>query len=99
MVAIAETLIERRSGAFEPASFLDRYQDALRELVEAKTKGMATTPRAIAVARIPGLAPPLRDLPPGCTFHPRCPQATDCCRTEKPIVRNVAGAQVACHLA
>jgi DNA end-binding protein Ku len=29
-------------------SFRDRYQDALRELVEAKTKGLATTPRAIA---------------------------------------------------
>ena len=24
---------------------------------------------------IPGLAPLLRDLPPGCAFHPRCPQA------------------------
>ena len=32
----------------EPASFRDRYQDALRELVEANTKGLATTPRAIA---------------------------------------------------
>jgi DNA end-binding protein Ku len=48
MVAIAETIIERRSGAFEPTNFRDRYQDALRELVEAKTKGLATTPRAIA---------------------------------------------------
>jgi DNA end-binding protein Ku len=33
---------------FEPASLRDRYHDALRELVEAKTKGLATTPRAIA---------------------------------------------------
>jgi DNA end-binding protein Ku len=48
MVAIAETSIERRSRAFEPASFRDRYQDALRELVEAKTKGLSTMPRAIA---------------------------------------------------
>src|SRR5271169_3027689 len=48
MVAIPEAIIERRSGAFEPASFRDRYQDALRELVEAKTKGLAITPRAIA---------------------------------------------------
>jgi DNA end-binding protein Ku len=48
MVAIAAANIERRSGAFEPASFRDRYQDALRELVEAKTKGLATTPRAFA---------------------------------------------------
>jgi DNA end-binding protein Ku len=48
MVAIPEAIIERRSGAFEPASFRDRYQDALRALVEAKTKGLAITPRAIA---------------------------------------------------
>jgi DNA end-binding protein Ku len=48
MVAIAESIIERRSGAFEPASFRDRYQDALRELVEAKTKGLAAAPRAVA---------------------------------------------------
>jgi peptide/nickel transport system ATP-binding protein len=51
------------------------------------------------LAGIPGLAPLLRDLPPGCAFHPRCPQAMDRCHTEKPIVRDVAGAQVACHLA
>ena len=51
------------------------------------------------LAGIPGLAPLLRDLPPGCAFHPRCPQATDRCRIEKPMVRDIAGAQVACHLA
>jgi peptide/nickel transport system ATP-binding protein len=51
------------------------------------------------LAGIPGLAPVLRDLPPGCAFHPRCPQATDRCRTEKPMMREIARAQVACHLA
>jgi DNA end-binding protein Ku len=44
----AVTIIERRSGALEPASFRDRYQDALRKLVEAKTKRMATTRREVA---------------------------------------------------
>jgi len=47
MVTIAETIIERRSGAFDPETFRDRYQDALRELVEAKTKGLERAPRAI----------------------------------------------------
>jgi peptide/nickel transport system ATP-binding protein len=51
------------------------------------------------LAGIPGLAPLLRDLPPGCAFHPRCPQAVDRCRNEKPAVRDVAGDKVACHLA
>jgi DNA end-binding protein Ku len=31
-------IIERRSGAFDPASFRERYQDALRELVEGEDK-------------------------------------------------------------
>jgi len=52
-----------------------------------------------ALVGIPGLAPLLRELPPGCAFHPRCPQAIDRCRTEKPVVREIAGARVACHLA
>lgn len=39
MVNIGEETIERRSGAFEPASFDERYGDALRELVEAGQKG------------------------------------------------------------
>ncbi len=42
LVALAETIIERKAGAFEPANFHDRYQDALRALVESKLKGEAT---------------------------------------------------------
>jgi peptide/nickel transport system ATP-binding protein len=63
---------------------------------------IATLPsleRRGTLAGIPGLAPLLRDLPPGCAFHPRCPQATDRCRTERPVVREIGGARVACHLA
>ena len=49
---------------------------------------------------IPGLAPLLRDLPPGCAFHPRCPLAVARCRVERPELREVAtSAQAACHLA
>ena len=48
MVAIAESIIERRSGAFDPAEFRDRYQDALRELVAEKTKGEVVAPREVA---------------------------------------------------
>jgi Ku protein len=48
MVAIAENIIERRAGSFDPASFRDRYQDALRELVAEKTKGQVMAPREVA---------------------------------------------------
>jgi oligopeptide/dipeptide ABC transporter ATP-binding protein len=52
-----------------------------------------------ALAGIPGLAPLLRDLPPGCAFHPRCPQAIERCRNERPLLRNIGSTEVACHLA
>jgi DNA end-binding protein Ku len=48
MVALAETIIERRAGEFDPATFRDRYQDALNELVAAKVKGQTgAAPRAV----------------------------------------------------
>ncbi len=48
MVAVAETIIERRKAKFDPTTFRDRYQDALRELVESKLKGIAQAPRPVA---------------------------------------------------
>jgi DNA end-binding protein Ku len=48
MVAVAETIMERRKSSFDPASFRDRYQDALRELVESKVRGTAKALRSIA---------------------------------------------------
>jgi peptide/nickel transport system ATP-binding protein len=49
---------------------------------------------------IPGLAPGLRDLPPGCAFHPRCPLTEERCQTHKPQVRNIGEEiAVACHRA
>lgn len=48
---------------------------------------------------IPGLPPPLVDLPPGCSFNPRCPLAFDRCLRETPLLQEVAPAQsAACHL-
>jgi DNA end-binding protein Ku len=40
MVEMAETLIEKMSGKFDPKLFEDRYQSALQTLVEAKLKGV-----------------------------------------------------------
>ena len=33
---------------------------------------------------LPGEPPNLLDLPSGCSFHPRCPYATDVCKTDAP---------------
>jgi DNA end-binding protein Ku len=38
-VEMAEALIRARSGPFEPETFVDSYQTALRELIQAKLKG------------------------------------------------------------
>ena len=40
MVEMAGLIMKRAAGDFDPAQFRDRYQDALRELIEAKVKGL-----------------------------------------------------------
>jgi peptide/nickel transport system ATP-binding protein len=48
---------------------------------------------------IPGRLPTYMYPPPGCRFHPRCPQAMDICRQEKPVFYTVGSDhQVACFL-
>lgn len=51
-----------------------------------------------ALVGIPGLPPPLADLPPGCSFAPRCPFAFDRCQKEVPVLQNAGGRLAACHL-
>jgi len=48
MVAIARAIIAQRTGSFDPTTYRDRYQEALRELIEAKTKGLPIKPRAVS---------------------------------------------------
>ena len=56
MVAIAGAIIRQRSGNFDPSTHRDRYQDALQQLIEAKTKGLTIRPRAAS------MPPPVIDL-------------------------------------
>ncbi len=39
MISIAEKIIEQQEGPFDPSQFVDRYEKALRALVEEKKKG------------------------------------------------------------
>jgi peptide/nickel transport system ATP-binding protein len=53
----------------------------------------------VELREIPGAPPDLRDPPPGCRFHPRCPHAMAICSEEEPTVRAPAGdGEVRCHL-
>jgi oligopeptide/dipeptide ABC transporter ATP-binding protein len=45
-----------------------------------------------------GEPPSAANPPPGCPFHPRCPQALPVCRTQAPACRAVDGHRVWCHL-
>ncbi|WDR06849.1 ABC transporter ATP-binding protein [Devosia rhodophyticola] len=52
-----------------------------------------------ALIGIPGLPPPLVNLPPGCSFSPRCPFAFERCKNEVPQPQEVGDRQqAACHL-
>src|SRR5580700_9677275 len=48
MVAIAKAIIAQRTGSFDPSAYRDRYQEALRELIEAKMKGLSIKPQAVS---------------------------------------------------
>jgi DNA end-binding protein Ku len=56
MVAISGEIIKKRNGIFDPRTYRDRYQEALRELIEAKMKGLTVKPKEITAP------PPVIDL-------------------------------------
>jgi peptide/nickel transport system ATP-binding protein len=50
--------------------------------------------------RLTGETPSPANPPPGCHFHPRCPQASDVCRQRYPDLTNISETHtVNCHLA
>jgi oligopeptide/dipeptide ABC transporter ATP-binding protein len=48
---------------------------------------------------IPGMVPPLDQLPPGCAFAPRCGQALHACAGQIPVLEPLGHSQVACLVA
>jgi oligopeptide transport system ATP-binding protein len=71
------------------------YTQALLDAVPVPNPEIeATRPQQI----ITGEVPSVRNPPPGCRFHPRCPQAMPECRTQVPTLVQRGGAGVACHL-
>lgn len=57
-----------------------------------------STPREGRLVPISGAPPSLRDVPPGCAFHPRCPMVVEACRVDVPVLRDVTvGRGAACH--
>lgn len=51
------------------------------------------------LSSISGFPPDLLEPPPGCRFHPRCPHATEICKTKEPVLEERGKDHcVACHL-
>jgi oligopeptide transport system ATP-binding protein len=68
-------------------------QGLMASIARVDQKGQRLNP-------IGGAPPDLARLPRGCSFHPRCPRATDLCRAERPELREIVpGRQSACHYA
>jgi peptide/nickel transport system ATP-binding protein len=72
------------------------YTEALLSAVPSPVVGGDSPRKRIVLS---GDVPSPLAPPSGCRFHPRCPYATDRCRTEEPLLveRGGAARQVACH--
>jgi peptide/nickel transport system ATP-binding protein len=50
------------------------------------------------LTQIMGSMPRLKDIPPGCAFHPRCSEVMEKCSSVKPVPIHINGSEVACLL-
>jgi peptide/nickel transport system ATP-binding protein len=65
-------------------------RELLRSIISLSTTGLQY---------IPGSPPDLTEPPPGCRFHPRCPDAMLVCERQDPIERPIGGGRrVSCWL-
>lgn len=71
---------------------LHPYTQALISAVP--TPGKDRRQRTVLTGEMPSPAAP----PPGCPFHPRCPQAMPLCRTTMPAESSIGNHSVRCHL-
>ena len=75
------------------------YNDPLHPYTQLLIASVPSVKEKKKLLGIPGLPPNLLFPPPGCSFHPRCPEAMEECREQVPELREVKpGRFVACHL-
>ncbi len=79
----------------------DLFENPLHPYTKALLSACPIPDPDVKIARIilRGGIPSPSKPPPGCRFHPRCPQKMDhCSRIEPPLMDRGEGRQVACHL-
>ena len=79
-----------------------RAEDIFREPKHPYTQALLRSLPEFAEGKsrlqsLPGVVPGKYDRPQGCLLNPRCPYATDLCRTVEPELRHVGNRQVKCH--
>ena len=79
-----------------------RAEDIFREPKHPYTQALLRSLPEFAEGKsrlqsLPGVVPGKYDRPQGCLLNPRCPYATDLCRSIEPELRQVGNRQVKCH--
>ena len=85
----------------EQGSPEDLFQRPLHPYTQALVSAIPSPWRDVSERRIvlQGDPPSPAQVPPGCSFHPRCAHATARCREQRPQLADVGGGRrVACHL-
>jgi oligopeptide/dipeptide ABC transporter ATP-binding protein len=75
----------------EAGSVRELFDTARHPYTQALLGSMPKLGSKEKLLAIPGQPPDLATLPPGCAFHPRCPEALPCCATEEPGETQIAG--------
>lgn len=77
----------------------DIFNDPIHPYTKMLVDALPRVGEDVQRVGIAGRPPALKNPPPGCRFAPRCPHATDRCRSEVPKFREIRpGRFVACHL-
>jgi peptide/nickel transport system ATP-binding protein len=93
-------MIMYAAKAVEYARTSEIFRQPLHPYTLMLTNSLPTIGDDRARAGLPGSPPSLWDPPAGCRFAPRCPLATELCRTvEPPLTEHQPGRFSACHYA
>ena len=84
MISLPSTLIEPEVGELFARPMHPYTAGLLASIPRLDLMRGEIERRTERLQEIPGIVPPLFDLPQGCAFAPRCDKADDLCRRERP---------------